>query len=238
MPGPAQIAENAAQAAAAGDRTRFQRWIKHPRWDPTHETVGRIVQGCLSHANALEWMKELEEAGVPTQSRYGSRSICALATEALRAEVVEWLLKQGRPLPWGQGGVSPLVLLIKGVSGAENRADRVVSAHRIASAFFDEAKGFQALVGLNLETIAEVGVHADAACVWEGLALAGWNALDPDAETTAFLERVAQIEKAKPPGLGQLTLQDALAGARSICRERSLAAALPLAQPSAPKPRF
>jgi len=240
MAGPEVLCTQAAEAIKSGDRELFDKKLRHPRWDPNHAKMESVVLVCLQQPNALELLQALESSGVNMGSRYQSLSIVGLATEALKADVVEWLLEAGRPLPWGDFSGSPLCLLLEGFSRqyslaeAHQYATVQEQACQIAGLFYRHAPEFHSLVGSqSLERLARQLDLPGIEHLWKAMAQEGWDVQTPDEATQSFFDR---LQKEEPAGFR--SFERSLGLARAWQRETALDAAMPAASVRGPKVRF
>lgn len=244
MAGPDLLCQHAADAIAAGDEPKFNKVLKHPRWSPEVPGVERVIVAALGSERALYWLQELEaRGGVPMDSRYGNMSVVGRATEALKADVVTWLIDAGRPLPWADSSGAPLCLLMEGVqrkgsSDSLPSEEDLAAAEQIASAFYQRVEGFRELVGFNgAERLVCAGSSPGTERVWVALVQQGLDLLDPDEQTEEFFARLESVVSHYPVELRQFRAYVEVA--RIHQRDQVLAAALPSASVSAKaKPRF
>lgn len=236
MAGPEQLCQHAVEALGAGDEKKFQRWLKHPRWSPDSSAMEAVVVACLQQPRALALLQQLETSGVFMGARYGRVSVVGRAAEALQADVVDWLLDAGRPLPWDDFSGSPLCLVLEGLSKRPfTDGDAVEPAQRIAQAFYGHATRIQDVVGsTSFSRLARASEDPRSAEVWKAVVAGGWDLQDPSDDTRVFLAQVKDLEPGENRGLLL-----ALEAARVYQRERLLNERMgPAAVPSTPRLRF
>ena len=173
-------------------------------------------------------------------SRYQSISVVGMATEALKADVVEWLLAAGRPLPWRDSSGSPLCLLLEGfsrqssIAEAHEQAVAQEQACQIARLFYRHADKFYLLVGhQSLKPLARRLDTPGIEQLWKAMAEEGWDVQAPDDDTQSFFDRLQKEEPA------EFRLFDrSLDLARAWQRETALDEAMPAPSARGPKVRF
>lgn len=219
MAGPEQLCQNAVDALEAGDEKKFQRWINHPRWAPDSASLEKVVEACLNKPNALALLQQLEASGVFMGARFGRVSVVGRAAEALQADVVDWLLEAGRPLPWDDFSGSPLCLVLEGLCRRPTTDGGAVEpAQRIAQAFYGRAERIQDVVGnTSFSRLARASEDPRSAEVWKAVVAGGWDLENPNEDTQIFLGHVKRLEAGENKGL-----LAALEAARVYRREQLL----------------
>jgi hypothetical protein len=240
MAGPELLCTQAAEALASGDRELFKKKLCHPRWDPFHKKMESVIKACLQQPDALELLQVLKSSGVRMGNRYQDLTVVGMATEALKPDVVEWLLDAGWPLPWGSYTIAPLGVLLEGFSRQigqvkpEQRPEIQERACQVARLFYRNASAFGPLVGSqSVEFLARKFDTPGIEQIWKALAEEGWDVQNLDEDTQSFVD---QLQRKHPEKFG--SFDRSLGLARAWQRETALDAAMPAASVRGPKMRF
>lgn len=214
MPSPDLLGQRLRDAVVAQDRAAFDRWARHPRFNPGHPSVVDAILAALRLDAPEEWLSALAGLGVNLR-RFGAdeEPIHAAARDG-RVRAVAWLLDHGVP---ANARTSMGQSLAQAMLARESKPDHLA----IWAMLWRQTPDLEALVGW--QNVTPVLTRAPAAWFQHSLD-EGWDPTVQDDGDRSVLERVLEI-----PDVPDAT--------RAVFRAWSLARSLPASGPGASVPR-